>query len=467
LPDAHLVTDMKGVIVDVNRSASQLLNLPVSDLLGRSLIEYLDSKSHPKVRSKLNQLRQRRRIRNFEAYVEPVAGTPIPVQISLSPATPSSVEPPRFRWVIRDVTRSKRLEKALIESRVTARALMNAPTDFALLMDTGGKILDVNHTFAQYHGKTPDEFIGKSIFDLTLFMATVCQKEVFDTVVVSGEALRFEEEYLGIWYDVVVYPVLVDLGRVIRVGINARDIQERKEAEAALKQYTEELRRSNEDLKRLAYISSHDLQEPIRTTIRYAQLLDRRYRGELDEDADVFLGFIVDAGEQMQEQITDLLDYFQATLHPVEMQETDSEEILEGVLGDLQLPLAVADASITSDPLPKVMASPHQFSILLHHLIENAVKFRGERPLEIHVTAENSGSWCRFSVADNGIGIEPRYFDRIFIIFQRLHPRAKYPGTGIGLALVKRIVERHGGRIWVESEPGRGSTFSFTMPAVR
>ncbi len=245
-----------------------------------------------------------------------------------------------------------------------------------------------------------------------------------------------------------------------------RDITERKQAEEELKRLARDLKRSNEELEQFAYVASHDLQEPVRTAMTFAQLVERRYRGRLDRDADEYLALIVNAGRQMQALITDLLEYSRITTRGREPQSTDSEAVLRSTLEGLRARIEESGAVVTHNPLPAVLADPSQLRQVFQNLIGNGIKFRREGvPPRVHVAAQRQDDTVRFSVADNGIGIEPQYFDRIFVIFQRLHGREKYSGTGIGLAVVKRIVERHGGRIWVESEPGKGTAFHFTLPA--
>ncbi len=246
-----------------------------------------------------------------------------------------------------------------------------------------------------------------------------------------------------------------------------REVQQRKEAEEQLHRYARDLQRSNEDLERFAYVVSHDLQEPIRMIVSYAQLLQRRYGGRLDADADDFIGFIEQGGRRMQALVTDLLAYSRISTQAQPLQPTDCTAVLREVLEGLRLQIEEVHAEVAWTPLPTVVADASQLRQVFQNLIENAIKFRREGvPPRVHVAAERRNSMVQFSVADNGIGIEPPYYDKIFVIFQRLHAQERYPGTGIGLAVVKRIVERHGGRIWVESEPGKGSTFFFTLPAV-
>ncbi len=242
-------------------------------------------------------------------------------------------------------------------------------------------------------------------------------------------------------------------------------ITRRETAEEALKRTVTDLRRSNAELEQFAYVASHDLQEPLRMVSSYMQLLSRRYAGKLDSDADDFIGFAVDGARRMQVLIQDLLVYSRVGTRGKPFEPTNCEDVLEQVLSNMEVAINESGAVVTHDPLPTVAADASQLAQIFQNLIGNAIKFQGEETPRVHVSAERkAGEWL-FSVADNGIGIDPEFFERIFVIFQRLHGRGEYSGTGIGLAISRKIVERHGGRMWVESEPGTGSTFYFTIPA--
>ena len=248
---------------------------------------------------------------------------------------------------------------------------------------------------------------------------------------------------------------------------NTLFLAERKRMEVTLREKTEKLARSNEDLEQFAYVASHDLQEPLRMVASYVQLLARRYEGELDADANDFIHFAVDGAVRMRRLINDLLTYSRVGTQGKELSPTDSGAALAQSVNDLKVTIEESGTLVTHDPLPTVMADLPQLGQLFQNLIGNAIKFRGNEPPRVHISASHNGSGWIFSVRDNGIGIAPEYSERIFIIFQRLHSRQEYAGTGIGLAICKKIVERHGGHIWVESEVGKGATFYFSLPAVR
>jgi PAS domain S-box-containing protein len=243
-----------------------------------------------------------------------------------------------------------------------------------------------------------------------------------------------------------------------------RDISVRKAAEAQLLQKVEELNRSNVELGQFAYIASHDLQEPLRMVASYTQLLSRRYKGKLDADADEFIAFAVDGATRMQRLIQDLLAYSRVGTKGKELRETSSEDTLEQAIVNLRGAIQDSGALVTHDPLPPVMADERQLVQLFQNLVGNAIKYQNPGIPKVHISAaKNGGKQWIFSVKDNGLGIDPQYYDRIFGMFQRLHKREEFAGTGIGLAICKKIVERHGGDISVESKPGEGSTFRFGL----
>ena len=259
------------------------------------------------------------------------------------------------------------------------------------------------------------------------------------------------------WLSHYCQPVYDNNGTFLgRRGSN-RDITGRKKAE-------EELKRSNADLQQFAFAASHDLQEPLRGIESFIRLLEKRYKGRLDEKADEFIDFIIDDVKRMQVLIKDLLEYSRLSAKDKVISPANCSVILEQALNNLRSAIGESNAAVTYDSLPVVMGDEAQLIRLFQNLIGNAIKFRSRELLKVHISARREGNEWLFSVRDTGIGIDPNQAERIFVIFQRLHAIQEYPGTGIGLAVCKRIVERHGGRIWAESEPGKGSTFFFTVP---
>jgi light-regulated signal transduction histidine kinase (bacteriophytochrome) len=315
-------------------------------------------------------------------------------------------------------------------------------------------------------------FIGKVIDEFGLPKKYTSKfKDDYNKVFKTGETQNLEYELPTVEGDKFFYTTTVpefNSKGDIRTALSVvRDITERKRGEEQLKETIKELKRSNDELQQFAYITSHDLQEPLRTIASFTQLLERRYKNKLDSDADEFIDFIVDAALRMKEMIQGLLNYSKVGTGGREFEHVDTNEVLKTSINGLNALIEGNKAIITNDPLPTIIADRNQMIQIFQNLMGNAIKFRKpEEPPKIHISATNDEEKNEyvFSVADNSIGMEKEYTDKIFEIFKRLHTIDKYEGSGIGLAIVKRIVDRHGGRVWVESDLGKGSTFYFTIP---
>jgi light-regulated signal transduction histidine kinase (bacteriophytochrome) len=289
--------------------------------------------------------------------------------------------------------------------------------------------------------------------------------EAFGRVAMTGMPERLEVfvEQLAAWLAIAIYST--EKGYFIAVFDN---ITERKQAEENLMKILAELERSNKELEQFAYVASHDLQEPLRMVSSFTQLLARRYKDKLDQDAQDYINFAVNGANRMQRLIQDLLAYSRTVTRISPPAPVDVQNILGEALTNLQVVIRESEAMVTNDDLPVVMGGHTQLVQVLQNLLGNAIKFRSdEASPRIHISAEKAGMEWIISVKDNGMGIDPQYFERIFVLFQRLHAGDAYQGTGIGLALCKRIIQGYGGRIWVESEPGNGSIFHFTLKGLK
>ena len=316
--------------------------------------------------------------------------------------------------------------------------------------------------------KSEGELIGKEIREIVSPEFRDIVRSRLEQVEKKGLSVpELEEKFIridGEKVDVSVSAVPIDYQGESGIFVFAEDISARKKAEEELRRSHDELERSNAELQQFAYVASHDLQEPLRMVSSYMGLIERRYKGRLDADADEFIGYAVDGAKRMRMLINDLLEYSRVGTHGKPFGPVDCETLLNRSLDHLQLMIEDSGATVTHDHLPTVIGDGAQLMRLFQNLINNSLKFRKDASPLIHVSAEPcDGDWL-FSVHDNGIGIDPQYADRIFVIFQRLHDREEYPGTGIGLAICKKIVERHGGRIRVQSEQDKGATFIFTIP---
>jgi len=375
--------------------------------------------------------------------------------------------PVRVLGVIIDVTARKQAEDDLRKSEERYRSLVENNIDAVLLTSLDGAILMANPEACRIFGMTEEELIQggwDTIVDRSDPRLAAAQEQRDRTGRFQGE-LRLRRKDGSVFPGEVTTALFTD-SRGTWVTRIIRDITDRKKAEEALQDYAERLRASNEELQRFAYVASHDLQEPLRSVVSFSQLLARRYKDRLDKDADEYISFIVEGGNRMQALIRDLLQVSRVETGAQPLEPTDAAGVVAGALRLLEAPLREAGGTVSVGPMPRVLSDATQLEQIFTNLIGNAIKYRRpEVPPAIRLSAERRGEMWEFSVSDNGIGIEAEYFDRIFEMFRRLHTQDEYEGTGIGLAVVKRIVERHGGAIRVESTPGEGSTFFFTLPA--
>jgi PAS domain S-box-containing protein len=472
-PDAMVVVNPHGDIVLLNVQAEQQFGYRRDELVGQKVKNIIPDGFAERLvadglRSAEDALAQQ-----IGTGIELIAlrknGTKFPIEIMLSPL--DSAEGILVTAAIRDISVRKEAEKHLARMEGRYRGLLEAAPDAMVVVNQQGDIVLLNVQAENQFGYHRNELLGQPMKNI--IPAGFAERLIADALRSTEDALAQQIgtgiEITGRRKDGTEFPIEIMLSPLesaegVLVTAAIRDITTRKVAEAHLLYKVEELNRSNEELGQFAYIASHDLQEPLRMVASYTQLLARRYKGRLDSDADEFITFAVDGANRMQRLIQDLLAYSRVGTKGKDLLETSSEEALQRAILNLRGAIADSGAMLTHDPLPAVLADETQLVQLFQNLIGNAIKYQNPGVPRIHISAmKNGGGRWTFSVHDNGLGIDPQYFERIFVMFQRLHKREEFAGTGIGLAICKKIVERHGGEISVQSQPGKGSTFSFAL----
>jgi PAS domain S-box-containing protein len=357
--------------------------------------------------------------------------------------------------------------KTILDSMNDSVSLLNV-SDF--------RIVGVNSMFLKEYGYADEsEVVGRHCYAITHNRSDICTAPddhcpLAETVRTGehavAEHIHYNRKGERFYAEVTTSPIKDEQGNVVQVVHVSKDITARKMAEQEREHLLDDIARSNRDLEQFASVASHDLKEPLRMVSSYVQLLARKYKGRLDDKADLYIGFAVEGVTRMEKLIEGLLAYSRIGSAAGRREPVDANGVFSQALADLSAAIRESGAEVTCDKLPMVLGDETQLLQLFQNLIANAVKYRmpGRAP-RVHVSAEPEGSMQRFSVRDDGIGIEPRNYEKVFQIFQRLHSHDRYAGAGIGLAVCKRIVERHHGRIWIESIPGAGSTFFFTVPA--
>ena len=481
-PAAMVVVNDRGLIVLLNTQVERLFGYERAELLGQPIELLVPNRLRDEhARLRMDFLKEPR-VRTVGTSSNLVAlrkdGTEFPVEISLSPL--ESPEGVLVTAAVRDVSVRKAAEARLAETESRYRGLLETAPDAMLLVNPGGEIVLANLQAKKQFGYGRGELLGRHV---KLIIPEGFVERVIADTLQSAEAaakqVHLAFELIGRHKDGTDFPIELMLSRLdgpegVLGAVAIRDITARKEAEALLLRTMEDLNRSNDELGQFAYVASHDLQEPLRMVASYTQLLSKRYKGKLDADADEFIGFAVDGANRMQRLIQDLLAYSRIGTKGKDLVNVSSEDALEQAIQNLRNAIEDSGALVTHDPLPVVVADQGQLVQLFQNLVGNAIKYQHQHPSPgvplVHISSIGEGGnrgelkWL-FSVQDNGLGIEAKYFDRIFGMFQRLHKREEFAGTGIGLAICKKIVERHGGHISVESQLGHGSTFHFALTA--
>jgi PAS domain S-box-containing protein len=465
---AHI--DMQQRFVRANPSLCDLLGYTEAELIGRSVKDI----SHPEDRDVTDLNRDRMRaglMRSFSMEKRYLRkdGEVVWVDLTATVVRDPDGRPLHDIAIFDDITERKKLDDALREKTAVLQLGQAAARMIILDYDIAADELNWSDSPEWLRGPLPRH--GR----YPLFKDQVHPEDRERFLALREESIRTLQdaslEFRVVRTDGEVHWVLARqkvlpdrAGRATRMLVAMIDITDRKTAEAELRRAHDELARSNSELEQFAYVASHDLQEPLRMVSSYTQLLGRRYGDRFDGDAREFMGYIVDGAARMKQLIEDLLAYSRVGTRGKAFREVEVEAALRRALMNLKGAIDDSSAAVTNDPLPRLPADDMQLAQLFQNLIGNALKFRSPSVPRIHVSCAEKGAEWEFAVSDNGIGIDPQYFERIFMVFQRLHGKAEYPGTGIGLAICKKVVERHGGRIWVESEPGKGSSFNFTLP---
>jgi PAS domain S-box-containing protein len=473
-PDAMVVVNQAGDIVLLNLQAEKQFGYRRDELLGQQVTNIIPEGFAERLvaddlRSEEDALAQEIGT-GIELTGRRRDQSEFPIEIMLSPL--EDADGMLVTAAVRDISGRKNAEKHLAQMEGKYRGLLEAAPDPIVVVNQAGEIVLLNLQAEKQFGYRRNELLGQKVTNI--IPHGFAERLIADGLRSAEDALA-QQIGTGIELsarrkDRTEFPIelmLSPLGGAEGILITAaiRNISVRKTAEAQLLEKVEELNRSNEELGQFAYIASHDLQEPLRMVASYTQLLSRRYKGKLDSDADEFITFAVDGATRMQRLIQDLLAYSRVGTKAKDFLDTSSETALKTALANLRGSIEESGAQVTHDPMPGVVADETQLVQLFQNLIGNAIKYQNGRTPQIHIGATNGGSQCRFSVQDNGLGIDPQYFERIFGMFQRLHKREEFAGTGIGLAICKKIVERHGGHISVESQLNVGSTFRFALPA--
>jgi len=474
-PDGMVVVNQAGEIVLLNAQAENQFGYRRDELLGQKVTNIIPKGFAERLiadgtRTAAEALAQQIGT-GIELHGRRKDGSEFPIEIMLSPL--ESAEGILVTAAIRDISVRKNAEMHLARMEERYRGLMEAAPDGMVVVNQAGEIVLLNAQAESQFGYRRDELLGQKVTNIIPmgFAERLVADALRPVEVALAQQIGTGIELHGQRKDGTAFPIEIMLSPLknsegILVTAAIRDIRVRKAAEEHLAMKLEELSRSNRDLEQFAAIASHDLQEPLRMVASYTQLLARRYKGKLDSDADDFIAFAVDGATRMQQLIQDLLAYSRVASRGKDLLEISSEDALRQAIKNLGGAIQESGAVVTNGSLPNVLADESQLVQLFQNLVGNAIKYQKGGTPHVHISAvmDANRKWT-FSVKDNGLGIEPQFFERIFGMFQRLHKREEFSGTGIGLAICKRIVERHGGTISVESQPGQGSTFHFSLDA--
>jgi PAS domain S-box-containing protein len=475
--------DTEGHTTFVNRHMTKMLGYSAGEMLGRSLFDFVFQEDWPLMEQYWRQWQQDLKSQEIDVRLLHKDGTVVWMLVQATPLLNAQGAFSGGLGMFTDITTRKQAEEALRESEERFRLLVESVQDYAIfLLDPSGRIITWNQGAERIKGYSVAEILGQHFSCFYPAEDQAQGKPAWELQVaavegrVEDEGWRVRKNGERFWANVVITALSDKRGTLRGFAKVTRDMTARRRAEEEIQRLnaeleqrvivrTAQLQQSNEDLQQFARIAAHDLQEPLHQITNYIQLLGRRYQGQLDADADEFIGYVVAAAKRLQQLILDLLAYTEVETQPQSWATVDSEAILVGALSDLRNFIAERGATVTHDPLPTVWGDSQQLQTVFRNLLANGIKFHDTQPPLVHVTATLQGQEWVFSVRDNGIGIAPQDREQVFMVFQRLHHQELYPKPGVGLAICRRIIERHGGTIWVESALGQGATFLFTLPA--
>lgn len=468
--DAIITRSTEGNILSWNKGAEHTYGYTAEEVKNKKISIIIPSQLKNEEKQLTENVRDNITVpENYETLRVKKNGKIINVSVTISPVLDTLGNLVAISTISRDITESKRASEKLEMANKYNRSLLEASLDPLVTIGADGKITDINNSTKIVTGLEVDDLIGTDFSEY--FTEPEKAREGYEKVFHDGFVRDYPLEIKNkngqttpVLYNASVYKD--DNGNVKGVFAAARDITELKKVENDLKLKLEELSRSNKELEQFAYVSSHDLQEPLRMIASYLQLLERKYKDKLDDKANKYIHFSVDGATRMQNLINDLLDFSRVTTQAKELEPTNLEPIYKDVIANLDFSINENDVILTHDPLPVVMADKSQIAQVFQNLINNSIKFRSKEQPKINISVKEEKNHWLFAVKDNGIGIDPKHSDRIFEIFKRLNKKRDYPGTGIGLAVCKKIIERHGGNIWVKSELGKGSIFYFTLQKI-
>jgi PAS domain S-box-containing protein len=465
MQEGTVTLDQTGLILYANRQFGSMIRLPVENIVGSRIQRFLALHSQTAFSTLLSEVDHRRQRSELTLLTDD--GKLVPVNFSLNRVDTGGIH--TVCAVITDLTEQRHYE-AMVKDGELSRSILDQAAESIIVIDAHGKILRVSESARKLAGRG---ILLQHFDDAFHFWERDQRVDAPRLLSAARSANGIRSIEVTLQHDsrpsltllLSAGPLWSGSRDLLGCVVTLTDITERKRSEEALGRQAHELERTNNDLKQFAYAVSHDLREPIRIVANYSQLLEKKYKNRLDEQADAFIQHTVNAAHRLEALMDDLLAYTQT----VESQQTvdapvDANVVLAKTLNLLEAAIVESGARIESDLLPQLWVEEIHLQQLFQNLISNSLKYRGDAPLHIHIGAQPGNDMWTLGVSDNGIGITPRYHEHIFGLFKRLHGGSKYSGSGMGLAICQKIVERYKGRIWVESEPGRGATFLFTLP---